>query len=187
MSVIGFLVLSVTLWINTHPGSNSNLTIPITIILITVILSFGVERYYRHAFGRVKPDKDTQLKKIIVGILSGLLGIMAFVIDTLEILPISTIGIVFTFALLYEYWRFNRSAPDNTLSSFLWFALVLFAVSILPIFGFDEFWSRFGFVNAIVGVLALTGILMIIMGLVVHFFLVRSMPPKMEASNDEPV
>jgi hypothetical protein len=188
MSVIGFMVLSVALWVNTQPGPNSNLTIPLTIMLITVILSFGVERYYWRTFGRVKPDKDTQLKKVVVSILGGLLGIMSFAIDALEILPISTMGIVFALALLYEYWRFNRSAPDKSLSSFLWFTLVLFVVSILPIFGFDEFWSRLGFVNAMVGVLTLTGILMIIiMGLMVHFFLVRSMPPRMEVSNDEPV
>jgi hypothetical protein len=144
-----------------------------------------VELYYRRTFGRVKPDKDIQLKNIIVGILGGLLGIIAFVIDTLEILPISTVGIVFTLAFLYEYWRFNRSAPDKSLSSFLWFALILFVISILPVFGFDEFWTRLGFVNAILGVLALTGTLMIIMGLMVHFFLVRSMPPRVEVSNDE--
>jgi len=39
---------------------------------------------------------------------------MAFIINTLELLPISTIGIVLTLALLYEYWRFSRSAPDTS-------------------------------------------------------------------------
>ena len=182
MAVLGLFVVAVALWSNQRQGDLTLLTI---LLPLVVILAFLVERYYKRSFGQVRIEPQTRRQNIGYSVVFGLLGLAAFVLDTTDWLPISLIGIVFALGLGFDYWRFNRPVQEKFLTYYPWFAAGLLVVSILPAFRLQNFWATLGFTNAISGVMTVTGVLMVILGILSHLFLMRAFPPQAEADNDE--
>ena len=184
MAVIGLFSLGIGVWTNTRQG---DLSLPLVMLLLVIILFAVLRRYYRRAFGQVRMGKQALTQEIWSSLIFGVLGITAFVVDSSEVLPVSAIGVVFALGLWVDYLRFNRPVEEKFLSYYPWFATGLFVISILPAFGLDALWTLFGIGRPTSGALVLIGALMVMIGLLGHLFLVQALPPRMEAGHDESV
>jgi len=176
MGVIGLLVFSTALWSNRNHG---DLTIFILLLILAAILSILVERFYRRVFGRVRTLQKSRQYETRHSLLFGASGLAAFIIDTAEILPFSLLGIVFGVGFWLDYYRINRDIEEKFFTFYPWFSLAMISLSILPALGVP-IWDAMGFESAYLGVMAACGVLMIVIGVLAHLFLVRSLSPREE-------
>jgi hypothetical protein len=183
MMVIGFCLTGVSLWAGYNPG---DLTFPITLMLITVILVVILERYHRYLFGQVRATQHTRRLDLAVSLVFGVIGLAAFVIDTLEAIPVSILGITFALGLWVDFLRINRLGTKKFLTYYRWFAILLFVVSVTLAF-WRNFWALAGFDSPVTGILTLVGVITFITGLRVHLFLVQSLISHTEVIDDQSV
>ncbi len=184
MMVIGFCLFGISLWTGYNPG---DLSFPITLMLLSGILIFMLERYHRRVFGRVQSDNRTRRLGVYTSIAFGILGLAAFVLDTTNILPVSTLGIVFAIGLWVDFLRLNRQGTKKYLTYYRWIAILLFITSIIPALGLRNFWELAGFDSPLTGMLTLVGLITFIIGLRVHLFLVQALITPVEVDDGEPI
>lgn len=178
---LGLLLVVVVIWANVPKGETSNLTLPILLSFVMLILFIAIQRYYLTRFGKI--DRTIRQKRIefVLGILGGISGLIAFVLDNRFDLPVSFIGLIFAGAIIAEYLRMQWYAPGNyllplSITSFV----IMLIVSILPVLGMNNWWQMLGLRTQLFGVLVVAGIVIVINGLFGHWFFVHELPGKEE-------
>jgi uncharacterized membrane protein len=83
---------------------------------------------------------------------------------------------VFAAAIFVDYLRMNLKWRNRSFRFLVWFSIALLFVSLLPLFGLENFWQKLGLQSAITGVMTLVGILGLIYGLMSHYFLMKALP-----------
>lgn len=178
---LGLFLPIVVIWANMQKGSASNLTLPILFSIAMIVLFIGIQRYYLTRFGRIDRTPNQKRMEVILGVLGGIIGLAAFALDTRFDLPVSTVGLVFAGAIVAEYLRMQWYAPGNYLlplsaASFV----IMLVVSILPLLGLSNWWQLLGLRTQLLGVLFVAGLVIVINGLIGHWFFVQQLPSKEE-------
>lgn len=184
MVVIGLLLVGTSLWSDDHQG---DLGLPILMVLAAGVLWYVTDGYYRSRFGKVRQKRSARQKEVISSVIFMFLGLGAFVLDTMELVPFSFLGIVFALGLLADYRRMNVSSRQRYLGFYPWFALALLIVSLLPLLGPGDLWQRLRFGSAITGVMTVVGVLVVLAGILNHLFLVNALPTLTEDERDQAV
>jgi hypothetical protein len=174
---LGLLLLLVVLWANRQTGRATNLSLPILFTAGTAGLTWGIFRYYQTHFGKTERTPRQKMLEWILGIVGGLIGLGAFLFDTYFTLPVSLIGLVFAAAIGIEYLRMQWYAPGRymlpiSLISFM----IMVVTSILPLFGLNQWWLLLGLRAQLFGVLVVAGAVVIINGLLGHWFFIHQLP-----------
>jgi hypothetical protein len=183
---IGILAVFVSIWTLYHQGSNADLGAPILVAMMAMLLYWLTDRYYNHTFGQVKRTARQRTWEIVVSVGSGVLGFLAFVLDTAQVVPISAVGLVFAISFLEYFSRSNPSEwrtilirfPENIVA-----AILILVLSLLPLFGI-VWWKALGIRSQVVGVLLIVGIVIVLTGIWGHIRLVRALPA-VEAKSDD--
>jgi hypothetical protein len=174
---VGMLAVFASVWALYNQGPTADLSAPILVAIVTALLYWLTDRYYSHAFGQVKQMPRQRMREFVLSAGSGMLGLLAFGLDTTEVLPISTLGLVFAVSFLEYFWRVNRSEwgkiftlfPENIVA-----AILTTVISILPLFGIS-WWNALGIKSQVVGVFLVVGVVMILTGVWGHIRLVHAL------------
>lgn len=178
---LGLLLLMVVIWANALNGRATNLALPIFLSVVTIVLFAIIQRYYLTHFGKIDRTKSQKRIEIVLGVLGGTAGLVAFVLDIRFNLLLSLVGLAFTGAIVGEYLRMQWYAPGHyllplTVVSFV----VMLVVSILPLLGMNYWWLLLGLRTQLFGVLLMAGLVIVINGLIGHWFFVHQLPGKEE-------
>lgn len=185
-SLIGFYLLAISLWSNYQPGPNSDLSLPIVTTIIVIVLALLLKHYYDHTFGVVEPRKTHRRLETLVNLLLILISLGAFILDATEKLPVSMVGIVLALALLGDALRMlwlAKFSMDSLIGFYIAAAALAFAVSFLPMFAGDWLESL-GFHASFSAVMSAIGLILILLGMLSHFHLVRLFPATGTLSHD---
>jgi hypothetical protein len=171
---LGLLLLIVVLWANMQKGSWTLLTL---LSVAMIVLFVAIQRYYLTRFGKIDRTFSQKRMEVIVDILGGITGLIAFMLDTRFDLPFSLVGLTFAGAIVADYLRTQWYAPGNYLlplsaASFV----IMLVVSILPLLGAGDWWQPLGLRTQLFGVLLVAGMVILINGLVGHWFFVHQLP-----------
>jgi hypothetical protein len=181
----GLLLFLVNLWSNSQTGKARNLTLPLLEFAAAIGLYVLIDRYYRRAIGRVEQTMRSLWIDGVLSTIGAALALGAFVVDTKVLIPISVFALVFALMLLLDYVRMTRLADAGTLAVFppaLLCALSIALSAFIPLLG-DHLIAALGFRSPLFLVFAVDGILIVLYGLLGHFFLVRSISSLPEASH----
>lgn len=186
---VGMLVVFVAVWALHNQGPTADLSEPILVTTVAALLYWLTDRYYNRVFGQVKRTPSQRKGEAVLSVGFGILGLMAFILDTTQILPISTLGLVFAASFFEYFWQVDRSErgkiftyfPENVIATIL-----VTAVSILPLFGIS-WWNALGIRSQVVGVLMLVGVVCILTGIWGHIRLVRVLSAVEAKLNDDTV
>lgn len=179
---IGLLCLFVAIWDNTRQGQLDG---PLTALLVTILLYWLIDRYYNRVFGQVKQTSSQRRRETITSIVFGILAILAFALDTAEIIPVCALGIIFAAALLMDWWA-ARSVRSEALTTFpenFVTSILILIVSILPLFGIT-WWEGLGINSQVTGVFMIVGTVIILTGIWGHIRIMRELST-VEAKSDE--
>jgi hypothetical protein len=176
---VSLLLLATVLWANFRQGPSSNLTLPLSFALVSAILYWWINRFYKLRYGQVERTAGQKRWDFITGILAGIAGLGAFMIDTAYTIPVSMVGFVFAAAILFEYlYTFHSGSSPY----YFWQMLIGFTVivifNLLPLFGLAAWWQWFGLRSHFVGVLAVTGVVLLAAGLAGHIHFIRQFPSR---------
>ena len=177
-----YLVL-ICLWVNNqqYPLTAKNYLLPALELIGTLILSFGINRYYLHFFGRLERTPESRRLEWGTAIASGVLVMAAFWLDVTYKLPISLLGLAMALSLLAEYIRITWLVKGRFLLYYPLGVILLAGASLLSILGVPNWWHLFGLKNQILGISVLFGFFTIFAGIYSHFFLVHTLPAPLEA------
>ena len=179
---VGLILFLVSFWANAVQYPIKNFTLPIVLMLVFLIATIAVDRYYKHTFGEVKPLLAKRRQYWIVQSVCGLLGIAAFWADISFHLPVNFIGLLFASLFLLD--KPTVKLPLNKFSAVrLISSICIIFVSIAPLFFGKNWWNILGIRTTIIGVTMFVGILVAIQGVIWHIFFVNSLPTK-EANDD---
>jgi len=174
---LGLGLFLVSLWANVVQYPIKNFLLPIILGLGSLILSFVIDKYYKNTFGEVKPTSTGRRLYWIMQSVWGLFGIVAFWIDLTLNLPISFIGLLFASIFLFD--KPMVSVPLNRFSAVrLVAAICIILVSIAPLFLRKNWWNILEVRTTIIGVTMFVGVLIVLQGVIWHFFFVKSLPVK---------
>jgi hypothetical protein len=170
------------IWLSLPVGQVGDLGAPLVMIVIASLAYFLVDRYYARTFGKVKPTGKERSREIFLSVLGGVLGILAFLFDTADILPVSFLGLVFAAALFFEYSRsFGKLSFRSIPEAFI--APILIGVAaLLPALGIF-WWQALGIQFSLPGMFVLIGVLMTICGIIGHLRFMRLLASVQEAHN----
>lgn len=172
---IGLALFLVSLWANLVHYPVRSLLLPVVVVLVTLILSLFIDRYYRRTYGQVKPVVAHRRRTLFLQIAAGALGLAAFWADATLGMPVNFIGLLFAAMFL-----FDKPAVRFPLNRFtavrLVISLFLLIVSLASLFLGRDWWTVLGVRNAIVGVTMFTGLMIALQGLLWHIFFVGSLP-----------
>jgi hypothetical protein len=139
-------------------------------IAVPWMLSKLIGMYYDRVYGRVEgllPRND--LAGVLMNIAFIIILYFGFVIDTLEWLPISVLGLLIAAAFLAEWWQSARLLNHSVA-----FAVLLVVLSLLPLIGTpaNVHWTHLldGFI-----ILIVPGIVLSISSVLKHIALVRNL------------
>ncbi len=183
MVPVGAVVLFVAIWINTRQGDLGG---PFLAVAGAIILYWLTDRYYNSVFGRVVQTHLQLRWDLVVSVVFSILAMLAFILDTAEILPISPLGLIFAGALFVDFWLATRSVQGGAIALFpenVVAALVILIFSILPIFGIS-WWQSIGFDSQVNGILAMNGLVLIVAGIWGHIRITRDLSAGEAKSND---
>jgi hypothetical protein len=174
---VGIVAVFVSIWALYNHGPTTNLSAPILVALAAALLYGLTDRYYNHTFGQIKRTTRQRTVELVGSVIFGALGLLAFVLDTTEVIPISCVGLVFAISFL-EY--FSRAAPSEWGKIFSRFpenivaAILILVISLLPLFGIS-WWNALGIRSQVVGILLIVGIVIILTGIWGHIRLIRAL------------
>lgn len=182
MVPIGVLGILVALWVNgaKYPVSMQNYLILSVIVVISLALYFGIDRYYLHSFGKVKNTPESKRLEGLVSIVGGVLALAAFWLDVTYKLPLCVIGLVFGVGLLEDYIRITWLVKGRHLLYYPIGAVLAIIVSLLPLLGLPEWWHAVGLRGQLEGILIFISLFSIFAGIWGHIYLVRTLSPKAE-------
>jgi hypothetical protein len=176
---LGLLLLAVVIWANSLSYPARNFLVPVAAALGAVVLYALIERYYLRHYGRVERTAQQIHSEVIIGIIGGILGLAAVLVDLTRSLPVSLVGLVFALAFPAEYLRIFRleKTPYYLWQTFAGFVIILGA-TLLPVFGLSGWWQSLGFRSNLMAVLVVSSIVMVAAGLCGHAYFTRQFPPQ---------
>ncbi len=183
---LGLLAVFVSIWALSNQGPTANLNEPILAAAFTALLYWLTDRYYNRTFGRVRPSSSRRKTEIIVSVIGGAIALLAFVLETARILPVSTLGLIFAACFLEYFWRVEKSEwrkifiyfPENMIAS-----LFLLVISLLPLVGIYV-WQMIGIRWQTAGIFLIFGAIIIVTGLVGHIRMICTLSVG-EAKSDD--
>lgn len=184
---LGACLLVVTLWANGLQGPARDFLVPILVLFGSLVLLFGIDRYYLHTFGRVQRTAESRRLEWVISAVGGSLALYAFWLDVSSKPPISLLGLVFAASLLADYIRITWLVKGHYLLYYPLGAVLLAGLSILSWLGVSRWWQAFGLKNQLLGMVAAFAIFTVIAGVWGHLFLARTLPPRMESDHDNSV
>jgi hypothetical protein len=173
----GILAVFVAIWALYNQGPTADLSEPILVAIGAALLYWLIDRYYSIVFGQVKQTPRQRKWECISSAGFGVLALLAFLLDTTEILPISTLGLVLA-ASFFEYiWRANKPEwriilplfPENIIASIL-----IVIMGLLPLFGIS-WWMILGIKSQIVGVFMIFGMVIVLTGILGHLRMLQAL------------
>ncbi|PKO12005.1 MAG: hypothetical protein CVU39_26465 [Chloroflexi bacterium HGW-Chloroflexi-10] len=179
---VGLGLFLASLWANIVQYPIKNFTLPIVLVIGSLLLSIVVDRYYKHTFGEVKPILARRSLYWIAQGVWFLLGIVAFWADVTLNLPINFIGLLFASLFLLD--KPKVTLPLNKFSVVrLVVSICIILVSITPFFFGKNWWGILGVRTTMIGVTMFVGALVVLQGVLWHIFFVKSLP--VEEAKDE--
>lgn len=174
---LGLGLFLTSLWANLVHYPVKSFALPIALALVCLGLSIAADRYYKQAFGEIKPRRLHRRLYWIAQGAAGLLGLAAFWADVSFHLPVSFIGLLFASIFLLD--KPAVSIPLNKFSSVrLVTAICIILASIAPLFLGRSWWEMLGVRSSLLGVTMLVGALIVLQGVIWHFFFVASLPAR---------
>jgi hypothetical protein len=173
---VSLCLFLIAVWANQQGASSRDLSLPILAFAGSVILFWLVDRYYKKTFGRVQPSRKSKVLEVAFSIIFGVLALGAFWLDTLSLLPISLIGLVFAFGLLADYLRMTWTVKGRYLPYYPVFPFLILIASLLPLLGLDGWWLAIGVQDQLLGVLLICSIVLGLSGFISHLYLIRTLP-----------
>jgi len=172
---VGLALFLVSLWANIVQYPIKNFSLPIVIVLGSLFLSIVVDQYYKKTFGEVKPILAKRRLYWIAQCVWGLFGIIAFWADVTFNLPVNFIGLLFASMFLLD--KPKVTFPLNRFSAVrLVLSVCIILVSIAPLYFGKNWWDILGVRTTIIGVTMFVGALIVLQGVLWHFFFVKSLP-----------
>jgi hypothetical protein len=174
---VGILSVFVSVWALYNHGTTANLNEPILVTILTALLYWVTDRYYSRVYGRVQQTHLQRRLELFASVVFGMLGLLAFILDTTQLLPISTLGLVLATSFLEYFSRVNKSEwkkipmffPENIVA-----AILIIIISLLPLFGI-ALWDILGIKSQIVGVFMIFGIVIILTGISGHLRMLHAL------------
>jgi hypothetical protein len=176
---IGALVIFVALWSMDNRGASADLTAPVLATLACALLYWLTGCYYARTLGQVTQTKRQRGRETSASVVFSLLAILALWLDTALEIPFSVLGLVFAGALLENFWRATETVRKESLTLFpenFTAAILILAVSLLPLFGFP-WWQVFGIRTQVQGVFLVIGLVIILAGFWGHLRIHRALRP----------
>ena len=179
---VGLALFLVSLWANIVQYPIKSFTLPIVLVLGSLLLSIAVDQYYKRTFGEVTPILAGRRLYLIVQVVWGLLGIAAFWADVTLHLPINFVGLIFASAFLFDKPRVTF--PLNKFSAVrLVVSICIIFASFTPFFFGKNWWVLLGVRTTSIGITLFVGALIVLQGVMWHIFFVKSLP--VEEAKDE--
>ncbi len=172
---VGMLVIFASVWSVDNQG---DLGVPLLVVIGTILLYWLIDRYYANVFGRIKQTPKMRKWELSASILGGLLAFLAFWLDTARDLPVSILGILFSFVLFEDFWRATVILKERSFSQYpenLLAAFIILALSLSPLTGL-VWWKIIGMQSQVLGMLFIIGILMVLAGIWGHIRIIRALP-----------
>ncbi|PWH11732.1 MAG: hypothetical protein DDG60_16925 [Anaerolineae bacterium] len=178
---VGIFVLLAGIWANFAAG---NLGMPFVLLLITW-LGYGlIDQYYARQYGKVTTLRQRRIQEFITGILFMVLALVSFVFDSAQVLAMSSVGLVIAAGILADFWQ-NISKPAYSFEAIISAALIAM-LSLLPLAGW-QWWHWVGVGTLTNGILILSGLLMIGMGVIGHGRLTHTLKAVEKASHEQSI
>jgi hypothetical protein len=172
---VGLGLFLTSVWANIVQYPIKNFTLPIVILLGVLLLAIAVDKYYKHTFGELKPILARRHLYWIAQGIWGSLGLVAFWADVTFNLPINFIGLLFATMFLFDKpavtFPLNKFSTVRLVSS-----ICILFISIAPLYFGNNWWDILGVRTTIIGVTMLVGVLIVLQGVIWHFFFVNSLP-----------
>ncbi len=179
---LGLGLFLTSLWANIAQYPIKNFSLPIVLILSTLLLSLAVDQYYKNIFGEVKPIFAKRRLYWIAQCVWGLFGIVAFWVDVSFNLHVNFIGLLFASMFLLD--KPMVTLPLNKFTAVrLVLSICIIFVSIAPLYFGKNWWDILGVRTTIIGVTMFVGVLIVLQGVMWHIFFVKSLP--IEEAKDE--
>ena len=164
---VGLLLLVISLWANAQSGPSPSLFFPLSICILFAYLYWIVNRFYDRVFGVVIPEQRQKRIVCIYGAVSGIGALITFWVDVSLSPTFSVLCLFFSCLMLSDYLRLARQRGERLLYLYPAVALLMAVVSLLPLLGI-EWWTLLGFKVPVLAVCAVFGLLISILGLIVH-------------------
>lgn len=179
---LGLCLFLTSLWANLVQTPVKNFFLPVVLLVGSVLLSLAVDRYYKNAYGEIKPNIARRRQYLLAQVICGVLGLAAFLVDVTYGLPVNFIGLLFASIFLLDKpavaFPLNRFSAVRLITS-----ICIILISISPLFLGRNWWDVFGIRNTILGVTMFVGLLIALQGVLWHVFFVSSLPA--EEAQDE--
>jgi hypothetical protein len=179
---VGLGLFLASLWANIVQYPIENFSLPIVLVLGSLLLSWAIDQYYKNTFGEIQPISARRRLYWIAQCVWGLLGIVAFWADVTLNLPVSFIGLLFASIFLLDKPMVTLPLNKFTAVRLVVSIFIIFA-SIAPLYFGKNWWGILGVRTTIIGVTMLVGALIVLQGVMWHIFLVKSLP--IEETKDE--
>jgi hypothetical protein len=179
---IGIFGILVAIWASglKYPASTQSWIFLILLVVVSMMIYYGFDRYYLHNFGQVKRSPESKRMEWLVGIVSLVLIIGAFWLEYSLKLHFSLIGVAFGISLLIDYIRMTWLVKGRHLLYYPIGIVLIIALSLFPLFGLLEWWKYIGVKSELIGVVLFVGIFSIFAGIWGHIYLVRTLSSKAE-------
>jgi hypothetical protein len=180
---LGLLIVYVGYWANTahYPVENAAFIKLIGVMALVLVAAFGIDRYYRRAFGTVKQTPECRRMESTLWTVGGVLATAAFWLDVTYKISFSLVGLVAGLALIADYVRMTRLVGGKALRYYPIGAVIILLVSLLPLFGLPGWWHSFGIRSQMFVIVFLLGLFTLVAGIWSHFFLVKTLRSNQEA------
>lgn len=177
---LGLCLILVCLWANSLQYPIQDYWAPAAYMAGALLLFWVIDRYYLRSFGRVLRTPESSRLEVLVSVVSGILALGAFWLDTSFKLSVSLLGLVFAAGLLVDYVRITWLVKGRFLLYYPLGAILLAGVSVLPLLGAAHWWQACGLKSQMIGIAIAIGLFSIIAGVWGHLFLLRTLPPRRE-------
>jgi hypothetical protein len=179
---VGLCLFLVSLWANLVTYPIRNFIFPLLATIFCLLAYLAVDWYYKRAYGEIKPTASNRRWYWLTAAGWAALAVLAFWLDVTYHLPVIFIGLLF--AALFLFDRPRVAFPLNRFTAIkLVLAAAISLVSIAGLVFGRNWWDSLGARTPIIGVTMGVGLLIVLQGLVWHFFFVSSLPTR-EASDE---
>jgi hypothetical protein len=174
---LGLCLLVVTVWANLQNGPARDLTLPILLALACLVLYVLIDQYYNRVYGKVK--RLYSHAELLWSAAGTVLALAAFVLDSLDLVDISLLGLVFAATFVFTgYWYWRRATVLYATSLVL--AAVFVVLSLLPLVGIQDWWNLLGLKHSLLAFSFLFGVFGVLGGILAHIYFIRSLPASPE-------
>jgi hypothetical protein len=186
MIPLGLLLAFIAWWANSQHGRPQSWLLPGIAIGLAAILYWLAARYYDHSVGKVFLTRRQKITEGVLGVVGGLVALLAFWVDVSLHLSISAIGLIFTGVFILTYGRiiYKMKNPDHGWNLYLVAAGIMLILSLSPLIGL-AWWKAIGFRALIHGISAAAGVLSTLIGFWGHMLFMKWAAIKNEAGNEQ--